>query len=86
MEDNEQQTTSSAPLIDKAIVKDALSEVLSELPALKNLLEKEPGLLPGANGRGKEIANADDKDKDEAKDKNPQRKYRWLYDYRLLSS
>jgi len=68
MGDNENQQEGSLGPIDKATVKDVLVEVLSELPALKNLLMNLPSHLPD-DQRNNRVGDEDkekggDKDKD----------------------
>ena len=46
MGDNENQQEGNSGLIDKATMKEALVEVLSKFPTLKNLLMNQPSHLP----------------------------------------
>ena len=71
MADNEQQDTTSST-IDKATVKDVLTEVLSELPALKSFLEKERAGHGSGDHPRKDADNEEDKGKEP---KDPKRKY-----------
>jgi len=73
MGDNEKQQDGSSGPIDKATVKDTLVEVLSELPALKNLLMNSPSHLPG-DQRNDRVGDMD-KGKEGDKDKDPQCKH-----------
>jgi len=73
MGNNEKQQEGSSDPIDKTTVKDALVEVLSELPALKNLLMNPPSHLPG-DQRNNRVGDVD-KGKEEYKDKDPQCKH-----------
>jgi len=70
MGDNKNQQEGGLGPIDKATVKDTLVEVLSELPALKNLLMNPPSHLPD-DQRNDRVGDVD-KGKEGDKDKDPQ--------------
>ena len=45
---NQPGSSRELPAIDKTIVKEALTELLSEIPALKNLVNNSPSASEGA--------------------------------------
>ena len=70
MDDSENRQDGGSAPIDKATVKDALVEVLSKLPALKNLLMNPPSHLSD-DQRNDRVGDVD-KGKEGDKDKDPQ--------------